>query len=79
MVTEEQRTANAHESIASILGVSVEEVVDRTAAVDALAQSLSVGVTCGACGAGLGDQHRPGDGFRLFQAHVPECPKGGRR
>lgn len=80
MVTpEEERTANAHASIARIIGVPVSAVVDRSAAVDVLGQSLTVGVTCGACGADLGDQGKPGDGLALFRAHVPECPRGGQR
>lgn len=39
--------------------------------------STSIGVHCGACGADLGDQYKPGDGAALFEAHLPNCPKGG--
>ncbi len=52
-------TANAHEAIA---------------AKQDLPQSVSVGVHCGDCGALLGDQFKPGDGFALFRAHMPVCP-----
>jgi hypothetical protein len=34
------------------------------------AASLSIGVTCGLCGADLGDQSRPGDGLALFVEHA---------
>lgn len=30
----------------------------------------SVGVQCSHCGADIGDQHKPGDGLRLFKAHL---------
>jgi hypothetical protein len=40
---------------------------------------MSASVTCGACGAYLGEQHRPLDGLALFVAHTPACPHGGEK
>jgi hypothetical protein len=41
--------------------------------------SSSVEVTCGACGASLGDQYRPGDAIALLKAHIPACPYAGQK
>lgn len=44
-----------------------------------MAMSASVGVTCGACGAEIGDQFRPGDAVGLLSAHINACPYSGVR
>ena len=47
--------------------------------------SETIGVTCGGCGADLGEAERtggargPGSARALFDAHLPDCPANGER